>query len=189
MKRREILKYSCIATGAVVSAPLMSSLLSGCNPEIAANTDGYILQFFDNQEFAFVKDFIDTILPKTDSPSATDVGVHKMLDHMVGDVHNSEYKENFRKSLKMLSSYLNDGGSFIKLNAEQKLSSLQQLDNSQDESLGETKRSYLALKRQAVSYYLNTEEIGTKFLSYLPVPGKYESCISVEEAGGKLWAL
>ena len=49
--------------------------------------------------------------------------------------------------------------------------------------------AYLNFKQQTVAYYLSTEEVATKFLTYLPVPGKYEACITVEEAGGKAWAL
>ncbi len=37
--------------------------------------------------------------------------------------------------------------------------------------------------------YLSTEEIGLNFLNYLPIPGPYESCISLEEVNGKAWAL
>lgn len=189
MKRREILKYTALATGAAVSAPLAGSLLAGCNADVAVNTDDYALQFFDDQQFMLVKDLVDTILPKTDSPSATEVGVHRMIDHMVGAIYNDEYKEEYKAGFALLTNFLDGNGGFLEMDEEKKLTTLRDLDNSDDESLGDTKEAFTALKQQAVAYYLTTEEIGTKFLNYLPVPGEYESCISVEETGGKLWAI
>ena len=189
MKRREILKYTALSTGAALSAPLVSSLLIGCNAEVASNTDDYALQFFDNQQFALIKDLIDTILPKTDSPSATEVGVHRIIDHMVGAVYNDEYKEEYRAGFALLTNFFDSNGGFLEMDEEKKLSTLRGLGNSEDENLAGTKNAFVALKQQTVAYYLTTEEIGTKFLNYLPVPGEYESCISVEETGGKLWAI
>jgi len=49
--------------------------------------------------------------------------------------------------------------------------------------------TYNQIRQQTISYYLSTEEINTKYLNYLPVPGKYQPCISLEEAGGKAWAI
>ena len=53
----------------------------------------------------------------------------------------------------------------------------------------QVKESYLDIKQQAIAYYLSSEEVATKFLNYLPVPGPYVPCITLEEAGGKAWAL
>ncbi len=49
--------------------------------------------------------------------------------------------------------------------------------------------TYNQLRQQTISYYLSSEEICTNYLNYLPVPGKYEPCITLEEAGGKAWAI
>ena len=98
-------------------------------------------------------------------------------------------KKNTRRGFALLTNFLDGNGGFLEMDEEKKLTTLRDLDNSDDESLGDTKEAFTALKQQAVAYYLTTEEIGTKFLNYLPVPGEYESCISVEETGGKLWAI
>ena len=49
------------------------------------------------------------ILPKTDSPSATDVGVDKMIDQMVGTVYTGENQEAYRKGFDSLASFFAKG--------------------------------------------------------------------------------
>jgi hypothetical protein len=189
MKRREILKYTAWATGAAVSAPLMSTLITGCKTEGGSASANDALSFFSDDEFDTLMQVIDTILPKTDSPSATEVGVHETIDHMVGNVYNDEDRAAYRKGSNALLSYLNEGGLFGKKSSAEKLEILNHLEDNSSSTSAEIKAAYMHLKQQAIAYYLTTEEIGTKFLNYLPVPGAYNGCISLAEAGGKAWAL
>ena len=193
MKRREILKYTAYLTGAAISAPLVSVILSGCKTDATADiaVDSG-LHFFNQEEFKLVKTVVDLILPKTDSPSASEVGVHNMIDHMVGLVYPKESQSSFKSGFTSFAKYLNEAGSgkgILKLEAGEQLNVLQQLTQSTGENEKIARETFLDLKQQTVAYYLTTEEIGTKYLNYLPVPGKYESCISLEEVGGKAWAL
>ena len=193
MNRREIIKYAALATGAAISTPLMTSLLSGCQTDIVANAEDYSPLSFSEEEFTLLKNLIDVILPKTDSPSASDVGVHKMIDHMVSKVYNKEdqtlYKQGFTKLINHLAGENPDLIKLLKLGADKKLELLKKIDSSREEGLKDVRKAYLDLKQQTVAYYLSTEEIAKNYLTYLPVPGKYEPCISVEAAGGKAWAI
>ena len=185
MNRRDILKYTTYVTGAAISAPLMSVLLSGCQPEVA---DDFQPQFFNNIELDLVKTLMDVILPKTDSPSATEVGVHQIMDNMVNQVYTTEQQGDFRIGLTALSDYLGEAG-FQKLKSEKQLSLLQALENSTSDNLKPVRAAFLDVKQQTIAYYLSTKEIGMNYLNYLPVPGEYQPCISLEEAGGKAWAI
>jgi hypothetical protein len=188
MNRREILKYTVLVTGAAISAPLASSLLLGCQREEAMSEDsGSDLAFFSESEMARVKKMVDTILPKTDSPAASEVGVHTMIDHMVGTVYPEADRQAYRQKYAQLDSYLR-AEDFEKKSSEQALAVLQTLDPVQSTDLAEAGAAFLAFKQQTVAYYLNTEEIGTKFLNYLPVPGEFKPCISVDEVDNKAWA-
>lgn len=185
MNRRTILQYTAYATGAVVGAPLVSVLLSGCQAEVV---DNYQPVFFNEEEFGLVKNLVDLILPKTDSPAATEVGVHQMIDNMVSKVYTVEQQTDFRTGFEALSKYLTEAG-FEKMKADKQLALLQQLDVSKEESLKAVRAAFLDLKQQTIAYYLSTEEIAMNYLNYLPVPGEYLPCISLEEAGGKAWAI
>ena len=192
MERREVLKYTALLTGAAVSAPLWSALLSGCDAAPNENAATDQLQFFNREEFVLLAGVIDLILPKTDSPSASDVGVHYTIDGMVGTVYQEEDKAGFRKGFDALAGYLNsatEGKGLLSRETSEQLNLLQQLESSKEEGLEEARNAFLDLKQQAIAYYLSTKEIATKYLTYLPVPGVYKACISVEEAGGKAWAL
>ncbi|MFT5167435.1 MAG: hypothetical protein ACI8P3_002673 [Saprospiraceae bacterium] len=197
MNRRDIIKYAALATGAAISVPLMTSLLSGCQSDISEKAEDFIPQFFSKEEFALIKNLVDVILPRTDSPSATDVGVHRMIDHMVDKVYNKEDQASYKQGFTGLISQLTgttggatpDVNKFLKLGADKKLALLKKIDSSTAEALKDIRKAYLDLKQQTVAYYLSTEEISKNYLTYLPVPGKYEPCISVEAAGGKAWAI
>jgi len=188
MKRRDIIKYAAYATGAAISAPLALSILSGCKTDPSSTVTAGKLHFFNKNEFSLIKTIVDQILPKTDSPSATEVGVHTLIDSMVGTVYRPDEKETYKKNFAKFFSFLSDNN-FQQESSENQLGILRQLENPTNESAKAAHDGYLALKQQTVAYYLTTEEIGTKFLTYLPVPGKYQACISLEEAGGKKYAL
>lgn len=180
MDRRELIKLVTMATGAALAVPLSSTLLTACSKVENTKEEDYALNFFSEEEFSSLKNLLDFILPKTDSPSAVEVGVHMTIDNMVGLVYNPEERKKFRTQFDSLKAYGSSSDDLDKL--KNVLTSGQEEDQ-------EVKSAFLALKQQAVAYYLSTEEIGTKYLNYLPIPGKYEPCISLESVGGKAWAL
>jgi len=192
MKRREILRYAALATGAAVSLPLANSLLVSCKTDATTAAVSEKLAFFGEKEASVVKNIVDLILPKTDSPSASELGVHTMIDQMVGNVYRPKAKKEYQENFALLMKYLQNAGGgkgFMSLAGADKVKLLQGLDSSKDKSLEKVREAYLNLKQQTIAYYLSTEEIATNYLTYLPVPGTYEPCISLEEAGGKAWAL
>ncbi|HMQ46791.1 MAG TPA: gluconate 2-dehydrogenase subunit 3 family protein [Saprospiraceae bacterium] len=187
MDRRTILKYTALATGTAVSTPLLSVILSGCRSEAAA-LEGYQPKFFTGQEMKELQQLVDVILPKTDTPAASELGVHQVIDSMAGEVYPSEFQKEFRSAYDGLSAYLK-GEEFQNKDLTAQVELLQKLETSDKEALELVQQAFIHLKQQTIAYYLSTEEIGTKYLNYLPVPGEYKSCITVEEAGGKLWAI
>ncbi len=183
MNRRKALQLAATATGTALSLPAFSVLLSSCQADV--QRVDYVTYFFSPEEMAWVEQFVDVILPATDSPAASAVGVHKMIDIMIGKVMGEEGQKKYSEGFTQLKAHLDKAG-FGKGSTDQQVDLLQALEQSSDQGL---KSSYLDLKNRSVAYYLNTEEIGTKFLNYLPVPGEYKACITVEEAGGKAWAI
>lgn len=180
MKRRELIKLMTLATGAVLSVPLSSSLLTACKKVEHVKDSNYTLQFFNEQEFSFVKNLLEIILPKTDSPSAIDVGVDQIIDTIIGIVYSPEQQKTFTKKFAALTKYMDYGSH------SDKVQSLLRSDEEKDKL---AKAGLLDIKQQAVAYYLSTKEIATNYLNYLPVPGIYEPCISLESVDGKAWAL
>lgn len=197
MNRRQILEYTAWLTGAAVSAPLASALLTGCSDQVQQATSSAqassqaalpLLHFFAPEQFKLLTQLADTILPRTDSPSATDVGAHAMIDAMFGQVFDDNYKSYYKSQWLALQEHLNQK-SFITLNTEARVGLLQALELSEDSTLENAKRGLIETKQQLVVYYLNTGEVAEKFLNYVPIPGVYKPCISVQEVNNKAWAL
>jgi len=95
-------------------------------------------------------------------------------------VYSPDQKEKFSESFAVLKSYCT---------SESQLAQLKGIVVSTEEKDQMEKSAFLEIKQQTIAYYLSTEEIATKYLNYLPIPGKYEPCISLESVGGKAWAL
>lgn len=197
MNRREVLRYTAWITGSAVSASLASVILSGCSEQKseqnnAIGTDNAahsgLLHFFTPEQFTLVGLLADTILPRTDSPSATDVKVHITLDSMLGQVFASTYQSTFKTHWLALENYLGQQ-QFLKLSPTDQVETLKTLELTQSEDLVSAKRALVEFKQQVIAYYLSTEEIAEKFLNYLPIPGFYKPCISVDEVNNKAWAL
>lgn len=182
MKRREIIKCTAALTGAALGAPLISSILSGCENRVASPSG-----FLDANRFDFITTLTDIILPKTDSPSATEVGVHNMIDTMVGEVYSTEDQNTYMAQLNSLIEHL--GTDFKSKNTEEQLAELRAIETSDDARLQSAKSSFKEIKQQTIAYYLSTEVVGTQYLNYLPVPGEYEGCIELSSVNGKAWAI
>lgn len=197
MKRRALIKYISLATGGTIAAPLLASLLSGCQAEGLTTTDDYAPQFFSNKEFAVIRNLVDIILPNTDSPSGSEVGVHRTIDKMLFKTYKTEdqlnYKNGFYALLRFLSKTADEAEldieAVIRLKDQQKEALLSELNTSTDKELKTIKEALQHLKQQSIAYYLSTKEIATNYLNYLPVPGQYEPCIALKDTDGKAWAL
>lgn len=205
INRRDLLRYTAYFAGAAVSGPVASALLSGCkrDAEVAAGEVGYRAEFFSAEEFDFVTRFADTLLPKTDTPGALDVGAHEMADKLIAAVWDEEEQARFRKGFAELLGRFeaeDAAGRFRDLEADQALIYLQDQDlhyrdnvDEYDEAAdraGNARTAYLDLKNLIVGNYFNSEEVATTMLAYLPVPGEYIPCGDLEElTGGRAWAI
>ena len=180
MKRRELVKIITIATGSALAIPLSGTILTACKRVKKESDSAYTLSYFKEKEFTFLKEILDVLLPKTDSPSATDVGVHQIMDTIIGSVYTPEQQNDFKEQFQSLSVFTEN---------KELATAVGQLLNSYKEADAKARAGLLDIKQQAVAYYLSTEEIATNYLNYLPNPGSYEPCISLESVNGKAWAI
>lgn len=206
MNRREILRYAALATGAAVSAPFASAFLTGCkrDAEVVAGKIAYEPKFFNADEYEFITKFADTIIPRTDTPGASDVGVPEMIDKIVADVYGAEQQAEMKEGLTKLMAKMDADnaahGKFVSANNETMLMYLQNQDlhykNEETDwiAAGEEaelmRETYFGLKQAVIAYYFGSEEVATTQLAYLSVPGEYVPCGNLQElTGGVAWAL
>lgn len=185
MNRREMLKFTALLTGSAVSGSFASVFLSACSRPGAVDSE---LCFFDSEQFKLVAQLADTILPRTDSPSATDVGVHHTIDTMIGLVFDIDFKNEFRSGWTDLERYLS-AQNFNNMDQPERVELLRDLEIDRNSEADKAREAYVELKQQVIAYYLTTEEIGKEYLNYLPVPINYEPCISVDDVANRAWAI
>ncbi|MEL6122991.1 MAG: gluconate 2-dehydrogenase subunit 3 family protein [Bacteroidota bacterium] len=187
MTRRNILRYTVYAIGGAG----IYSTLPACSP--SPSLSGQVASVFDANQMSFIKAICDALLPSTDTPGAVELGVPEFFATMVGEAFPEDRRKQFMDDLASLSTYLDEQaqGSFIQLNTKQQSELLtsvhQQWQDSDDSS--DARAAYEGIRSNAIHYYLNTEEVATKQLNYLPVPGAYEACIDVKQVNNKSWAI
>jgi hypothetical protein len=190
MNRRQILKYSAMLTGTALCAPLTTAMLVGCSKpadiaKLSAESVSKTL-YFNAEDFSLLAQVMDAILPKTDTPSATEVGTDQVMDQLFAQVFEAEYKTKFMANFVALQAYLDTTG-FTTLPSSQQAEVLQalELNPSKDAAYW----AYIDIKQQTLAYFLSSEQIAEQHLNYLPIPGEFKPCVAVADLGGKAWAI
>ena len=216
MDRRIALKNMGLALGYTVATPTIISLMQSCQQETGPD---WTPVFFSPEEGAVIMQLADLILPKTDTPSATEVGVHTFLDRYMMEVSEPEDQELLKLGLgnfmakAMADSGKKAGDALTAEELEPVLAAALKIREKEDEAkIYDTRTTYneaVAEAQQAeldgdvsrfvfanqfrdavIWSYKNSEYVGEEVLAYLPVPGEYIGCADVDElTGGKAWSL
>jgi hypothetical protein len=108
MDRRIALKNMGLAFGYTVAAPTIISLIQSCRQEAGPD---WVPSFFSPGEGAVIRELADIILPKTDTPSASEIGVHAFIDGYLSEVSSVQEQSFFKKCMeKFLDTALTESG-------------------------------------------------------------------------------
>lgn len=115
----------------------------------------------------------DTILPRTDSPSATDVGVPAFVDVIVSENYTDADRQSFLTGLDALAAQLNSstGTSFVELPVGARgdaIGAVEALDRR-----AEPARTYWRLKGLVIHGYFTAERVMKNVLHHEIMPGSY----------------
>lgn len=80
MDRRTALQRLGLLAGASISASTVAAVLGGCQ---ATPHPGYVPRTVSNAQFQYLSEVADIILPRSDTPGATDVGVPGFMDTLL----------------------------------------------------------------------------------------------------------
>jgi glucoside 3-dehydrogenase (cytochrome c) hitch-hiker subunit len=199
MNRRELIQRVAMLMGGAISAPAVLGVLNGCSPKPSAS---WHPQFLSTAEGAIVEDVAELILPRTDTPGARDVGVPAFIDVILKDAYPAEDQARFVSGLKDFDAEAQraHGKPFLELPQPQRLAFLQkvhdeaaaaervQADNEVPPS--QRKRPFvLMMKELTMLGFFVSKPGATQVLQYVAVPGGYQACIPIAQAGnGKQWA-
>jgi hypothetical protein len=200
MNRRELLQRVAMLMGGAISAPAVLAVLNGCSPKPGATWQPL---FLSKEEGAVVEAVADLIIPRTDTPGAREVGVPAFIDVILKDVYPTEDQARFVSGLKDFDAEAQraHGKPFLELQPARQLSFLQQThaaaaaaekerDAAKEVPASQRKRPFVLMMKELTLLGFFTSQVGaTQVLQYEAVPGRFQPCVPVAEAGnGKTWA-
>ncbi|EAZ81332.1 gluconate 2-dehydrogenase subunit 3 family protein [Algoriphagus machipongonensis] len=197
MNRRNALRRTALLAGSAVAAPTLLSLLQSCKEQKRVD---WVPQFLNQEQAVFVSSFVDTILPKTETPGALDVKVDIFMDLMYAKTYDENGQKYVVEEIDKFNANCKDeyGDVFANLSTEDKTAVLKKAEAETAKfnpgvwgtAVGEQKPVgfYRQLKSMALWAYFSSEEVGKNILSYDPIPGAYLGCIPLSDVGNT-WSL
>jgi len=188
MNRRDALKKSALFSAYAFSAGTVSAILSGCNPDTPIGEAVWKPKFLSADQNDMLVKLIDVILPKSDTPSASEVGVHKFMDELMATYCPDQEKEDFKAGLNQaLEEKPEDVSVYIaRLSKEAEKNDI---TKSKGVSGYKSREFFTQLRSLTLLGYYTSEKIGTEVLEYLPVPGPFIGCYPLEKTGGRAWTI
>ena len=94
--RREALRRSAYLLGGTLMAPTVAGILKGCAPKPELT---WTPSFFTEDQARMVTTIADIIMPKTDTPAASELGIPGFIEEMVSVVYKAEDRDEFAMKL------------------------------------------------------------------------------------------
>ncbi len=215
MDRRKALRNMGLALGYTVATPTLISIVQSCKTETELE---WTPDFFSKDEGAVLTKLVDIIIPKTDTPSASETQVHLFIDRFTDQVMEPQQQEFVKMSLsRFIEKALKESGkekageltaeelepilaTALKATPEDQTKYFEAIEQYQ-EAISEGKEAMLDentsrfafannLRGLTIMGYKTSEFVGEEVLAYLPVPGEYIPCGDLQElTGGKAWSI
>lgn len=215
MDRRKALRNMGLAMGYTVATPTLISLIQSCKGEPVLE---WTPDFFTKEQGSAVTSLVDIILPKTDTPSASEVQVNLFIDRFANEVMEKEQQDFFKMTMgRFLDKAMADSGkektteltaeelektlaAALKFTKEDQVKMFETIDSyneaiakGETPALDDTIAQFAFannLRGMTIWGYKTSEFVGEEVLEYLPVPGEYIPCGDLQElTGGKDWSL
>lgn len=205
MHRRDALKTLGFGSTALFSSSALLGALQGCTAVRMADESP---SFLNDRESSQLVKICEGILPRTETPGATDAGVAQHLDTALANIYRDREAEYFRRGIAVfverfeadlglsfdaagqnqitdringyLKRYSNDPAILKAFRASA------EVDGVKSDDFIETNFVTNVVNATFASYF-TSELAGETVMRYDPVPGKYEACIPYRK-GQKSWA-
>jgi|SRR6056300_667407 hypothetical protein len=190
MERRIALKNIGKAFGFAVATPTVLSILESCG---SVDTASWTPAYFSAEEGSFLTKAVDVLLPKTDTPSASEVNVHVFMDKLIAETYNEEAKARVRKGFDAFTAAIlsiSGASSLVSVSEAQIDEAYQALYGERTDAIGAEAYGFAGQFRgMVIDAYKSSEYVGENVLAYLPVPGEYIPCDDLDTlTGGVAWA-
>ena len=176
VSRRKALKNTISYFGlGLISQTLVSGVLSGCKID---NSKEWVPKKIDISNLNYIIEWIDIIIPETDTPSASKAMVDRFIDEMIEGFLSKNEINIIDSGIEYLKSQ-----SFLKKDDKEKIEFVSKMSRDNQWST-----FFNLMKNMTVLGYFNSEVGATMAANYDKIPGKYQGCIPINKYGGKVWA-
>jgi hypothetical protein len=189
MNRREYIKNTALFLGYAVSASALTETFIACKNEAQANL-AWKPVFLSNNQANTIAEITETILPKTATPGAKEIGVPQFIDKLLKDILSEADKTTFLAGLKDFEVTCEkvQGKSFTACTQAEKEAYLLKMDKES----GKTPPSawgitlvpnppkptfFKQIKDLTLFGYFTSEKVGKELLAYDPIPGPFIGCM------------
>lgn len=179
MNRRDLLALLGATALSSVATPLSAEqrleLGQRIHDRLARGQAG---QALDAARVALVGALADTIIPRTDTAGATDVGVPAFVDLLLAEWYTPEERDGFVAGLDALAARCREtlGGEFSGLDAAGRERFVGTLDGITGQPAS-AEAAYARLKSLTVYGYFTSREVQTRVLKTPMIPGRFEGCV------------
>ncbi|MDR6561303.1 MULTISPECIES: gluconate 2-dehydrogenase subunit 3 family protein [unclassified Arcicella] len=173
MQRRSAIKNLALTIGGTIVLPAWANAWS--KESLQNNT----FKISYSQE-ALLAEIVETIIPKTDTPGAKELGADKFILKMVADCYDKKSQDIFAKGLVSVDelSKKEYAKTFVESDSKQKLDILKKMSTSQN---SDDKGFIQLVKGLTIDGYLVSEYVMTNLRIFEMVPGRYHGCVPIKK--------
>ncbi len=173
MQRRSAIKNLALTIGGTIVLPAWANAWS--KESLQNNT----FKISYSQE-ALLAEIVETIIPKTDTPGAKELGADKFILKMVADCYDKKSQDIFAKGLVFVDelSKKENGKTFVESDSTQKLNTLKKMSTSQN---SDDKGFIQLVKGLTIDGYLVSEYVMTNLRIFEMVPGRFHGCVPIKK--------
>ena len=168
MNRRDILRI----LGGVTAAPLLPLAAEerlALGRDLHARAQGP-LRTLNAQQNALVTQIAELIIPRTDTPGATDVRVTEFIDLLLTEWYDAAERDRVLAGLAALEARNQASPSLVAL--------LESLDGVRGEPAS-AEWTFERLKSLTVYGYFTSETVQRDVLHHQPLPGRFDGCVPI----------
>ena len=173
MQRRSAIKNIALSIGATFSVPAWANAWNSTQFDTPSH-------FISSTQEQTLLSLLETIIPKTDTPGAVDLGVQSFVLTMIKDCYDTKAQETFKNGLVKID------------NAAKKINNLSvsQLSDAQklsiatafvDSNVAEEKDFLRLVKNLTIQGYLSSEYVLLNHRKFEFAPGHYYGCVPVNK--------
>ena len=182
ISRRDAVRRLTAIVGGAMSSSTIAALLSGC--QAAPGPSEWAPQVLSATQLDLVKAIVDAILPRTDTPGASDVGVPEFIDLLLADWADDGQRSRILEGLDGLGSNFLAGGEAAQMAVLNRLDA-EGVQAREDEA--DPLPFFATLKEWTLAGYYTSEAGATQELQWLAMPGRYDADVPLSEVG-RTWA-